>query len=181
MLKKVVWKEGALLTFQLKENLFTIGQMLKDPYVCFYAISRTEPDIKPQEEKILFIVPVARNFLQKRTVKKENKPKNLKKVDLPSIWIRPIDNNQGGFPWKGGDLVEIDHSVGDLGIDNKVIKYNIDNSDKDTLSKYELTNIWTDGALLARLILCFEKNQSIDPLKEKIFFGKDSYGIYEDV
>ena len=71
MLKRIIWKEGALLTFELCDNLYTLGQMLKDPYICFYKLSSSKPEVELEKEKLLFIIPVARDFLQKRTIKKK--------------------------------------------------------------------------------------------------------------
>ncbi len=128
----------------------------------------------------LFTVPVTRDFLQRRAIEKIRKGV-IPKHDpiLSEYWIHPRDWFRGEYVWKGGDLVKIDHRVGNLGINNVVIKHNIDPNDKDILDKYEITNILTDKFVVARLILCYEHNKNIDPLKEKIFFGKDSYGLFK--
>jgi hypothetical protein len=35
-MKRVVWKEADLVLLQLEDDLFTLGQMLRSPYMQFY-------------------------------------------------------------------------------------------------------------------------------------------------
>ena len=182
MLKRFVWKEGGLASFKLKEDLFTIGQMLKSPYLLFFKVKSSDGKYNPidlNEAPELFTVPVTRSFLQRRGVEKIKKGVVAKSNPiLYEYWIQPRIWYGGDYVWKGGDLVKIDPKVGDLGMDNIVINRDIDPDDKEILEKYELTNVLTDKFLTARLILCLEHGKNIDPLKEKIFFGTDQYGLF---
>jgi hypothetical protein len=83
----------------------------------------------------------------------------------------------GDYVWKGGDLVRIDPEVDSLGMDNPVVKREIDPSDREALETFEMTNVVTDHPLTPRLILCLKGGRNVDPFKQKIFFGKDDYGI----
>ncbi|HMB91052.1 MAG TPA: hypothetical protein VKP65_09415 [Rhodothermales bacterium] len=181
-MKRFVWKEGGLASFKLKEDLYTIGQMLKNPYFIFFKVSSEDgpfDGIDLNETPVLFTIPVARDFMQQRAVEKIKEgvvPRDNPK--LPTLWIQARNCFQCDYPWKGGDLVKIDPEVGNRGIMNPVVKRDIDPDDTETLEQYELTHIWTDKFLTARLILSLERGENIDPLKEKIFFGTDAYGLF---
>jgi len=180
-MKRVVWKEGDVVLLKLNEKLFTVGQMLTAPYMLFFQLDSTNGIISGvdlNEVPELFIVPVANNFLQARGIEKIKKgviPK--RSVRVPVLWIQAKLWPRGEFVWKGGDLVRIDPEKGDLGINNPIVKRDISANDRDTLEKYELTNVWTDHPLTPRLVVSIREGRNFDPLKEKIFFGKDSHGI----
>lgn len=177
---RVVWKSSTVVSLQLRDDLYTVAQMLKDPYLMFFYVKHDTDDFSGLDlnrEKELFVIPVARDFLQRRGVAKLKNVTPRSNADVPEIWIRPKIAFGSSYPFKGGDLVRIDPKTGDLGLQNEVVKANISPDDKDTLSKYELTNVWTDSHLVPRLMLCLEKSQNIDPLKEKIILGRDSHGI----
>lgn len=175
MAKRFIWKEGGIVSFKVKEDLFTIGQMLKSPYVCFFQIQSpdgTFADVDLNATLELFVIPVARDFLQKRLYERISEGVKAKQdLALPELWIMPKMAFGGDFPWKGGDLVKIDHAVGDLGMANKVVKRSIKADEKEILEKYELTSVWTDQGLVERLILCFGSGKNINPFKDRIFFG----------
>lgn len=180
-MKRVVWKEDDLVLLKLDEDLYTVGQMLKSPYMVFFHLKSGDgrfADIDLNGVPELFIVPVANNFLQQRGVEKIKRGVIPKRdVEIPGLWIYPKMWPRGDYVWKGGDLVRIDPEVGNLGMDNPVVKRDIDPNDRETLEKYELTNVMTDHPLTPRLILSLREGRNVDPLKEKIFFGKDSHGI----
>lgn len=180
-MKRVVWKVDDVVLLKLTKDLFTIGQMLKSPYMLFFHVESHDGKfvaIDLNEVPKLFIVPVVRHFLQYRGVEKiKHGVTPRRDVELPVLWIRPGPGPIGGYVWKGGDLVRIDPVVGDLGMSNPVVKRNISPDDADTLGKYELTNVQTDHPLTPRLIASLREGRNVDPLKEKIFFGEDSRGI----
>ena len=176
--KRVVWKDDAVIVLKLNDELFTVGQMLNDPYVMFFSLWKTSDDfvaLNLNETDELFTIPVARDFLQLRMVRKITKDViSRTPVELSRLWIRPRDWNQGEYVWKGGDLVRIEPDVGDLGMDNPIVKPDIAPNDADTLDRYELTNIWTDAYLVPRLSLCHKYNRNIDPPKREDLSRKGS-------
>lgn len=180
-MKRVVWKENAVILLELKEGFYTLSQMLQSPYMLFFRVSNTDGDFSGTDlnnVSQLFIVPVANNFLKKRGVEKlKSGVVEKKDVEIPTLWIDPNMWPKGDYVWKGGDLVRIDPKVGSLGMNNPVVKANVSPDDRETLESYELTNVMTDIPLTPRLILCLEQGKYVDPLKEKIFFGTDSNGI----
>src|SRR5262245_52857284 len=162
MLKRIVWKENDLVNIRLKENLFTIGQLLRAPYILFFKLSNENGEwngVDLDRVPELFSVSVARDFLQKTvTGKIKNGVKPKSDAAVPALWIKPKLWFGGGLPWKGGDLIKVDPAVGVTGSD-EIVKKDIQPSDKEILDKYELTNMWSYGDLAERLIRFYETGQ----------------------
>lgn len=185
-MKRVVWKETALVLLELEAGRYTIGQMLRDPYMLFFRTEREDGDFSGldlNEVPALFIVPVARDFLQKRGVKKIEKGVEPRRdVEVPERWLQAKLGPPGGYVWKGGDLVRIDPEVGDAGMANEVLKRDLDPHDPEDrriIEEHELTNVLADHPLTQRLILSLEEGENVDPLKQKVFFGEDPYGVID--
>lgn len=169
-----MWKENTLVNIQLKEDLFTIGQLLFSPFMRFYDIQNSDgywQNVDLNNVEILFCVTVG-NVVLKNLVKEKITDKTVIPSNAPfeKRWVKPHLNFDGGFPFKGGKLIE-------LGTDLEtttapVIIENLDViKDREIIEKYELTNMFGAEELSERLIHFFETGKRIDPLKEKIFPG----------
>ena len=172
MAKRINWQENDVLNIKISDNLFTVAQMLKEPYLMFFQISNMDGQWKElhlSEIPNLFCIPVAREFLTKRV---ENKVKSDNVADssiqIPKFWIIPHLNFDGGFLYKGGKLIELDPKVGET--NSLVLKNNLlIDIDKEIIEKCELTNLWGDEDLINRLVVYFTKGINEDPLKKKVF------------
>jgi hypothetical protein len=173
---RVVWKENALVSIKLRDDLYTIGQMLVSPSMRFYDIPSKDGIWKSVDlnyVKPLFQVFVGQVVMQKLVAEKV-KEKTVVASNSPfeSLLIKPHVNYDGGFPWRGGKLV-------DIGLDGKigttlapVIKQNLDlPEDRETVEKYELTNMWGDQDLTDRLCRYFDTGVNRDDLKFEVFPG----------
>lgn len=173
MAKRIVWKKNHVVNIKLREDLFTLGQMLVIPHMMFFDIfneSGKWEGVDLSKTPILFCVPIGKIFLQNCV---ENKIKKGALADenlaLPKYWIKPNIVYDGSFPFKGGDLIEINTTTGeDYGA--KVIKSNLNiREDAEAINKYEMTNLWGDEDTSKRLIHFYENKVDKNFLKEKIF------------
>jgi hypothetical protein len=173
MAKRIIWKRNHLVNVKLREDLYTPAQMLVDPYIMFFALfnqtGRWE-GVELSKTPTLFCVPVGRVFLKNCV---ENKITEGVVADenltLPKYWIRPCIVYDGSFPFKGGDLIEIDTNRGDTHA-GRIVKPDLDVvEDAEAIRKYELTNMWGDEDTTKRLIHFYETGVDQNPLKEKVF------------
>ncbi|AKP27046.1 conserved hypothetical protein [Leptospira interrogans serovar Manilae] len=168
-MKRVVWKEGDLVSLKLKDDLYTFAQMLCSPYMRFFDLSCVNGDWKEidfAQSKEIFCVLVGQIVLQKLVVEKI-RGKSIQPY-FQKYWIRPRLNFEGGFPLKGGDLVEVDPNVGYVHApivqeDLSIIR------DLEIIQKYELVNMWGAKDLSERLVNYFETGRNSDSFKEKVF------------
>ena len=172
MTKKINWRKNDILSIKINSNLFTIAQMLEDPYLIFFRISNKDgswTNIDLNTIPQLFSVAVARDFINNKieSILKEGVIYNST-IKLPQYWIRPKLNFSGGYPFKGGHLIALDPINGSS--NSPIIKKNLTLSeDKETIGKYELINIWGSEDLTDRLQKFFNLGIEEDSLKEKIF------------
>lgn len=171
-MKRVVWKEGDLVSLKLRNDLYTIGQMLRRPYMRFFDLRRPDGQWKGvdlNQVKTLFTLTVGNVVLQD-LVDQKIKDKSVKPSHEPleRYWIRPRLGFDGGFPFKGGDLVDVDPNVGY--VDAPIVKGNLSiGRDSDVIAKHELVNMWGAHDLAERLIRYFETGRDHDPMKQKAF------------
>jgi hypothetical protein len=170
--KRITWKEGDLVSLKLKDDLYTIAQMLRRPYMRFFDLSTRDgqwKDVDLNQVKVLFSVLVGNVVLQELGDGKI-KDKSVKPSQLPfeKRWIRPRLNFEGGSPFKGGDLVDVDPNVGY--VHAPIIKENLSIArDPDVIAKHELVNMWGARDLAERLVRYFETGRDHNPMKEKVF------------
>ncbi|EJO70262.1 hypothetical protein LEP1GSC132_0795 [Leptospira kirschneri str. 200803703] len=111
-MKRVVWKEGDLVSLKLKDDLYTFAQMLRSPYMRFFDLSCIDGNWKEidfAQSKEIFCVLIGQIVLQKLVVEKI-RGKSIQPY-FQKYWIRPRLNFEGGFLFKGGDLVEVDPNI----------------------------------------------------------------------
>lgn len=173
---RVGWKENALVSIKLRADLYTIGQMLVSPSMRFFDISCKDGIWKAVDlnnVKPLFQLFVGQVVMQNMVVEKI-KEKTVVASTFPfeQLCIKPNINYDGGFPWRGGKLV-------DIGLDGKigttlapVIKQNLSlPEDREIVERYELTNMWGDQDLIDRLCRYFDTGINRDDLKFEVFPG----------
>jgi hypothetical protein len=169
---RIVWKANDVVSLKLREDLFTIGQLLRKPYMRFFKVAQPHgvwQNIDLNQEEVLFCVLVGRIVLQNLAVGKI-KDESVKPSQLPfeKFWIRSRLNFDGGYPIKGGDLVEVDPNIGY--VHAPVVKAELGlPEDADIIGKYELVGMWGDRDLAERLITFFDTGQDFDGHKAKVF------------
>ena len=110
---------------------------------------------------------VLRNLVREKITDKTVIPSN---EPFEKYWINVHLNYDGGFPFKGGKLIEMGPDVESTTA--PVIIENLDiNHDRKIIEQYELINMWGDTDLSERLIHFFETGIDRNPLKEKVFPG----------
>ncbi|MBA3987054.1 MAG: hypothetical protein H0X63_10885 [Flavobacteriales bacterium] len=168
---RIIWKEGDIVNIKLRNDLYTIGILLVDPYIMLFDLSNTNGEwenIDLDKVPTLFCVLIGRDFLQHSVISKIKKGvKIAKKVEVPKYWLRPIDNYDGKNTWKNAQLIEVDPRIGTYY--GKVIQKLVTSKDKEIIKKYELTNMYGSEDLNERLIHYFDTNENIDSLKDEIF------------
>lgn len=171
---RVVWKENALVCIKLREDLYTLGEMLVSPSMRFFDIANTDgiwKSVDLNQVKLLFQVFVGQVVMQKLVIEKI-KEKSVLASNLPfeSLLIKPHVNYDGGYVFRGGKLI-------DIGLEGKistplapVIKQNLTlPDDREIIEKYELTNMWGDLDLSDRLCRYFDTGVNRDDLKFEVF------------
>ena len=186
MAKRVVWKKNDLVNIQLRDDLYTIGQMLASSAMRFYDISNTDGiwnDVDLNNVKPLFTVFVGR-IINKYLIHSKIKSPTVIPSSEPyeRYWIQPYtimdgdhyngDHYKGDFSFVflGGKLID-NGANGEKGITNApIIKEDLTlPKDRDLIEKYELTSMWGDGDLRDRLCRYFDTGINRDDLKFEVF------------
>ena len=173
---RVVWQAHALVSIKLRDDLYTIGQMLASPTMKFFDIASKDgvwQAVDLNEVKPLFQGFIGQVVLKHLTVGKiKDKSIIASRIPAESLWLDAHINYDGGFVFKGGKLI-------DIGLDGKigttkapVIKQNLQlPEDREIIEKYELTNMWGDLDLSDRLCRYFDTGVNRDDLKFEVFPG----------
>lgn len=170
MMKRVVWKPGKMLLYELPGGVFGLGQMLLDPYVQFFDVFGDDRQAvlrAPAEPpRPLFCVGVVNEFLKTYC---EALPGGAAATvgDVPRRWIRPL--MRAGVGFRGGDLVEFDPRVGLTGSEEPVIADLNAAEYRDVIDAHELTNMRGGAEFVDRLLACRRYGRNVDPLKATIF------------
>lgn len=143
----IVWKEDALVNIKLRDDLYTIGQMLISPAMRFYDIVSKDDawqSLDLNNVNPLFQVYIGQTVLQRLAVgkirEKSVMPSNL---PLASFWIHAHANFDGGFPWQGGRLVDVDARAKIGAARAPIIKQELRlPEDREIIENVELTNMW---------------------------------------
>ena len=161
----------------LKNNLYTIAQLLDSPYVAFFNIVNKNNNLNEAIDLSNFepfgVCMALNDFFKKCSVGKLKKAHPNLNISIPEIFISKDFHDDQIF-----NLVRIDPIIGDRGqLDNEIIQYNINKNDPHILNEYEITGYNTGYEFVRRLILSYENNRWIDPLKEKWLLGVDNYPL----
>lgn len=152
--------------------MYTIAQMLDSAVMCFFKHRSSDGDwgnLELKEEDIIFCVFVGNIVLQRLCVENIS-PDRVKPLDNyeQRYWIRPKLNFSGGYPFQGGDMIEIDFSSGKGASSSRVVKANLDPFDP-IVKELELTSMWGYEDLRERLIKFFDTGIDENPIKNKVF------------
>lgn len=173
---RIVWKENALVNIKLRENLYTIGQLLVSPIVRFYDIATKDgawEAVDLNNVKPLFQVYIGQVVLQRLVVGKI-KEKSVIPSSLPfsPLWIDAHTNYDGSFLWRGGKLVDVGPEGKIDAWEAPVIKQHLHlPDDREIIENVELTNMWGDLDLSDRLCRYFDTGVNRDDLKFEVFPG----------
>lgn len=183
-MSKFQWKEKRVISIQLKDNSFILGQLLKSPFIAFFPLISSEmgdwgSDVL-EGQSPTFIAAVTSQFKKHSIIKVLPKIKPSELVKFPLVWIKSgatfrdktvkIDEERIiEFGTIGAanenQLVELDEHTGV----EKVIQNSIDPIDKKTISENEIFLINTFLNLNERLFLCKEMKQNVDVDKDILF------------
>jgi hypothetical protein len=184
MAKRVVWKAGDVVSIKLREDLFTIGQMMVSPVMRFFdIISDTGQwnNVDLNQTPILFRVFVGNviRYLIYGKVKNRSVIPCYKPYD--PYWIKPYTLSMDGyhykgdrtsFPFLGGRIISIDPSTPTPTSEIPIIQEDLSISkDRKLIEELELTNMWGHEGLSDRLCRYFDTGINRDDLKFEVFPG----------
>jgi hypothetical protein len=181
---RVPWKEDKVVSIETRAGVFVLTQMLRSPYLAIFNAFRTTnqwDDIDSADLEVLFCKAVTRQFISSSNVQRQHlQPARL--TNYPKYWIElnpetveiavwantPHERRVHVFGKNGGKLIERDITIG--GSQNRrVVQWVIPYSDRDTIGRYELTDIEVYPAFNERLYLCHALGRNVDPMKELVF------------
>ena len=198
------WKPGKVISIRLRNGVYVLAQMVRDPYLVFFNHFNEENNWKGvtlKEENILFCKAVTRQFLRYSPVAIIKEVNPLLDYELPKEWIY---SHMGGHPItvsvKGRDrqvagfgqrlsLVQADKESGQpednplLGLFQAYILPDIQEQDWERVGQAELISIEVFPTLNERLYLCFLFGKNVNPELD-ISLGKplpDEYETYLDI
>ena len=174
MPKRVTWKENALINLKLRDDLFTIAQMLRSPFLRLFKVSNKDGvwrSLDLNKVEVLFCVPIGQIVLQQLC---EGKVKDRSVIPsslpFPKFWMRPYLNFDGGFLFIGARLIELDPAKHMETTTAPVVRdWLRPKADAELIKKYELTNMWGAENLRERLVRYFDTGIDRNELKEKVF------------
>lgn len=182
MAKRIVWKVDDLVNIKLRDDLYTIGQMLTSPTMRFYDIFNNDgvwENIDLNNVKPLFSVFVGRvinkyliqNKIKSPTVIASSKP-------YEPYWIAPysiMDNEhykgtKNSFPFLGGKIVDLSPDGKVSVTQAPIIKEDLTlPQDRELIEQCELDNMWGYEDLSDRLCRYFDTGINRDDLKFEVF------------
>ncbi len=172
---RIIWKDNGLINIKLRGDLYSIGQMLVSPTIRFYDISNKDgiwKDVDLNKVKPLFqaYALAAAKRLAVGTIKEKTVIASTLPID--PFWIKPHFNYDGGYPFKGGRLVDTGQGGEIDTMEAPTIKQNLVlPEDREVIEKVELTNLWLEKALCDRLCRYFDIGINRDDLKFEVFPG----------
>lgn len=168
-MKRVIWKPGRSLVVELPGSIYTVGQMLLEPYIQFFTLFTDDADLvrasRLEKTDRLFCVAVVNEFF--KTYCEALPSKCPAVVDVPRRWLRPL--MRAGVGFRGGDLIEFDPRAGRNGSEEPIIADLNAVEHRDIIDAHELTNLRGGTEFIDRLLLCSTLGYNADPLKAKVF------------
>ncbi|CFV32407.1 MULTISPECIES: hypothetical protein [Yersinia pseudotuberculosis complex] len=186
MTKRIVWKENDLVSIKLRDDLYTIAQMLNRPEMRFYDISSSNgiwKNINLNEVNSLFRVFVASRVVLPNLVAEKIKDDTVipKITPYERYWIKSYtltmdrEHYQGdrfSFPFLGGKIIDLGPDGNVSVTQAPIIKEDLAlPQDRELIEKYELTNMWGHEDLSDRLCRYFDTGINRDDLKFEVFPG----------
>ncbi|ERT10455.1 hypothetical protein QPK14_11675 [Photorhabdus temperata subsp. temperata] len=183
MVKRIVWKHNHLVNIKLRDNLYTIGQMLNSVEMQFYDVCNTDgvwKNIDLNQVSILFRILVVNAVYKLMPDKIKDKSVVPNTQSYNNYWIKPYSSFDGdhypgdknSFLFIGGKLIDIGPK-GNIGTTlAPILKEDLTlPEDRELIEKYELTNMWGPESLRERLCRYFDTGINRDDLKFEVFPG----------
>lgn len=169
------WEKGAVLSVKLRDDLYTLAQTLRRPYIRYFGIRSPNglwENVNLNHERILFEVATGRVVIQRLVVGRvvddsvipDHRP-------FKRFFIRPIIKLvPGAINYEGANLI-------DLGVDGEndvtrapIVQANLTvEHDRDIIEKYDTDGVWGDNHISDRLCHFFDTGRDIARTKLKIF------------
>lgn len=183
MAKRIIWKVGDVVSIKLREDLYTLGQMLTSPVMRFYDISNSngvwdsvDLNITPSLFRVFVGKAINKGLVvekvQSRLVIPSDKP-------YEPHWIKPYTltmdedhypGQQGDFPFMGGRVIDLGPDGGVSTTSAPVVKEDLSlPDDRELIETLELTNMWGSEDLGDRLRRYFDSGVNRDDLKFEVF------------
>lgn len=204
-MSRITWKEGKVISIELKDGIHCIAQMTKSPYLVFFNTFNEGSDwknINLSEIPILFVQAVTKQFIKKSNIQ-EVKITPVKNIDIPNRWIHSDTGMRKVIIWEGTEYEKEFITLGKMGaslvekdilkkekyehpsgIFDKILIQSIDKNDNDTIENHELTSVEVYPNLNERLYLCYKLGKNVNPQKEILFDKKDlpkDYKTFVDI
>ncbi|EKS6643755.1 hypothetical protein QCD58_002561 [Enterobacter hormaechei] len=182
---RVVWRNDDLVNVKLRDDLYTIGQMLNSPIMRFYNIFNNDgiwDDVDLNEIDVLFRVFISRDVISQLVIGKIKKKTVIpcSSYDEP-YWIKPYSltmdaghykGDRFSFPFLGGKIICLDVNGGVGTTQAPVVKEDLSlPADRELIERYELTNMWGGDGLSDRLCRFYDSGINRDDLKFEVFPG----------
>jgi hypothetical protein len=172
MLKRIPWKENAVLSFQLGDDLFTLAQMRTNSLMEFFDVFRSTADwagTDLNQAPIIFCAYAAENRF--KAMINEILPAGLVVPNARPVarrMLSPIIEADGKY---GASLVELDDTF--QSVNAKLIQADLDPvKDTQTIYQHELTGMIGDPEKLRkRLTRYAETGVNWDDSKSFLFPG----------
>lgn len=182
MAKRIIWRVGDLVNIRLRDDLYTIGQMLTSPAMQFYDVSNNSgiwEHIDLNKMNPLFSVFVG-SIINRNLIQDKIKSSTVIPSSGPyePYWIHAyssMDNDhypgdRNSFLFMGGRLIDLGPDGNVSVTQAPVVKENLTlPHDRDLIEKYELTNMWGHDDLSDRLCRYFDTGINRDDLKFEVF------------
>ena len=198
------WKSGKVISIRLRNGVYVLAQMVREPYLVFFNHFKEENSWKGvtlKEENILFCKAVTRQFLRYSPVAIVKEVNPLLDYELPKEWIYShIGGHNITISVKGRErqvagfgqrlsLVQADKESGLpednplMGLFQAYILPDIQEKDWERVGQAELMSIEVFPTLNERLYLCFLHGKNVNPELD-ISLGKplpNDYETYIDI
>lgn len=186
MAKRIIWKENDLVSIKLRDDLYTIAQMLIRPEMRFYDIFNSDgvwQHIDLNKVNALFKVFVASRVVLPNLAVEKIKQGSVTQSHQPyePYWIKPYTLTMDGehyegdrfsFPFLGGKIIDLGPDGNVSVTQAPVVKEDLTlPHDRELIEKYELTNMWGHDDLSDRLRRYFDTGINRDDLKFEVFPG----------
>mgnify|MGYP003362008182 CR=1 FL=1 len=202
--RSVPWKPGKVLSIRLRNGIYLLAQMVRDPYLVFFrhfSENNIWTNVSLKEEDILFCKPVTRQFLRLSQVGVIKDVQALLGYQLPKEWIyshlggQPITVTLKGREYQVagfGNQYSLVHADKDCGMpeDNPIMRLfqfymisYIKEKDWERVGDAELMSIEVFPTLNERLYLCYLHGKNVNP-EQDLCLGRnvpDDYETYVDL
>lgn len=173
-MRNLKWSENEFLILKLLDNTYTVARMLDHPVMHFFNIVRDRDEWGGVEFSAL--EPLFRAYIGGVVIKELAIRKVPGKEDADflrgGLWIKPHVSYDGGFPFRGGKLVDCGEAKGLSPLHAPVLKENLVlPADREFIEICELTNMWGRDDLSDRLCRYFKTGINRDDLKFEVFPG----------